>query len=134
MKIRPAIALIAAGCAAPSAQPDLLARTVDGITVFERPGDGSGRLVVQDAVEWRGTFGVESKCLMLALDGEKHTPVFGNPAALQAALGEIRSGGTRSWSIQGSRAPGKDEAAYAKAMGACAKRPFLISALSDPGP
>ena len=60
--------------------------------------------------------------------------VFGNPAALEAALADARSGsGARSWSIQGPRAAEKDEAAYLKAMGACAKRSFLVSALSDPG-
>ncbi|MGA9583406.1 MAG: hypothetical protein WBR13_15710 [Allosphingosinicella sp.] len=137
MKIRLAALLIVSGCAAP-APPGAIERSIDGVRVFERSGEGSNTLIVQDAIEWRGRFTVESGCLLLSIDGRDYTPIFASSSAARTALGDVGPTaprlGASSWSLQGSRIPEADAAGPSKATGACGKPPFLVSSLSDPKP
>lgn len=130
--------LVVTGCAAPAPPPGAIQRSIDGVRVFERAGDGSDELIVQDAVEWRGRFRIESKCLQLSIDDVDYTPVFMNRPALRTALGDVGSEPPRlsasAWSLEGARVREEDRAGYAVVTAACAGRPFLVTGLSDPKP
>lgn len=124
------------GCGAPAPQP-IIERNVEGARVFERQGGRPDELVVQDAIEWRGAFAVESRCLVVTVDDRRFTPIFLNGTALRTALGDVGGPGRRganSWSLEGSRVSESERGGYAGAIGDCGAPPFLVSGLTDPRP
>lgn len=136
MKAALAFLILLVGCGAQAPQP-VIERDFDGVRVFQRQGTQPDKLIVQDAIEWRGAFAVESRCLIVIIDDRRFTPVFLNGTALRTALADVAGPGRRganNWSLEGSQVAESERGGYAGATRDCSAPPFLVSGLTDPKP
>ncbi|HEX6742410.1 MAG TPA: hypothetical protein VF079_11525 [Sphingomicrobium sp.] len=104
----------------------------DGVTVFQRADVKPEKLVVINAVEYRGRFVRNGSCLELVSDGKRYTPLFNNPTEMQEALRDSRIHETsRHWSIAGGPMVGRSSVS-AGTLGDCRSPLFAVVSISDP--
>lgn len=130
--VRTSVAAILLASCFTGGNPRIVASTRDGIRILQRADQDPGKLVVINAVEYRGRFIRSGKCLVLISDGARYTPVFHNQTDIQRATEESEeSGKSHLWSIAGGPANDRIEVA-AQTLGSCRLPLFMIVSLSDP--
>ena len=102
-----------------------------GLVAFIDDEAEPGKLVVINAVEYRGQFKAEGSCLVLLSDGQRFTPIFNNAEHLQAAISAARnSEASVSWSLAGG--PMQGEALARESLDPCQGVAFKVVSISDP--
>jgi len=111
---------------------EVVRQTHDGITAFQQANVEPDKLVVINAVEYRGQFTRNGECLELISDGVRYTPVFNNAEHLRTAVRDSSMPRTPAlWSLAGGPMD-QSLSVPASVLGRCQRPLFKIVSITGP--
>jgi hypothetical protein len=124
-------AALAAACVERTPIPLAEKSRQGGVDIFVTTAEAAGRSDTSELVQRYGTFEIAGRCLVVAVDGRRYTPVFASSAAyerVRAAMAGTESGTAppAQWALGGGPLRASAEVALPEAPAGCPADFFLV--------